>query len=594
MERVTVLKTKIFWKFFLPYLVIFSVLFAAAILIFEYKIKPILSQNSEKTLAIEVMVIEESLARLLEYKSLDKLHDYIETMAEKTSTSIAILDNEANVLFNSQLSEIDEKNFAETTEIMQASKLGSGSASRMDPVTGAMIYYAARQLGSKENPRGYVRTSMSTLSSEISLGNTRNILIGVIFFGGLIGLFLGYRRSKRFTVPIYQMKQVCEALQKGKYSEKVTSISKDELGKLGETLNQLANEITKKIETISFERAQLKTILASMVEGIVSLDDKNKLQFCNSAAYSLVGSDLRDGRNQPLHTLKGFKLLADLAEKARRTKVLENEEIHIQEEGISKVLECYASTFKTGDGLGVIIVLHNVTELRHLERVRRDFVANASHEIKTPLTNIKGYAETLLSGALEDAHFAQKFVEKIDNNASRLKHLVQDLLSLARIEAHEEGIRIIPSNWNQVVKQGLSQYEDSIAEKHLKVSLDESSLSTQLFGDPDCMSQIFDNLLTNSIRYTPDGGEIRISCSKNDKYCLLHVEDTGIGISQKHLERIFERFYRVDKARSRELGGTGLGLAIVKHLVTNMNGKIFVTSEVGMGSKFTIALKSSG
>jgi two-component system phosphate regulon sensor histidine kinase PhoR len=232
-----------------------------------------------------------------------------------------------------------------------------------------------------------------------------------------------------------------------------------------------------------------------------------------------------------------------------------------------------------------------INELQRLENVRRDFVANVSHEIKTPLTSIKGYVETLLGGAINDPSHNVRFLEKIDRNAARLTALVQDLLSLAKIEAVEDAFKPTPVEWNGIIHSVVARYEDQIQQKNLKIKINAPATTLQVMGEREAMTQVLDNLLTNAMKYTPDGGRITVSLFAKNGMAKLVVEDTGIGIPSEHLDRIFERFYRVDKARSRDLGGTGLGLSIVKHLVQAMHGDVGVESELGVGSRFTVRLR---
>lgn len=232
-----------------------------------------------------------------------------------------------------------------------------------------------------------------------------------------------------------------------------------------------------------------------------------------------------------------------------------------------------------------------INDLQRLENVRRDFVANVSHEIKTPLTSIKGYVETLLGGALNDPANNIRFLEKIDRNAQRLTALVQDLLSLAKIEASEDTFRPTPVEWNAIIASVVARHEDAIQQKNLKIKINTPAQILSVMGEREAMTQVLDNLLTNAVKYTTDGGRITVSLFAKSGFAKLVVEDTGIGIPSEHLDRIFERFYRVDKARSRDLGGTGLGLSIVKHLVSAMHGDVGVESELGVGSKFTVRLR---
>jgi two-component system phosphate regulon sensor histidine kinase PhoR len=231
-----------------------------------------------------------------------------------------------------------------------------------------------------------------------------------------------------------------------------------------------------------------------------------------------------------------------------------------------------------------------IDELHRLENVRRDFVANVSHEIKTPLTSIKGYVETLIGGAIDDAEHRDRFLEKIDRNATRLTNLVQDILSLARIEAAEDQLKATPVEWNQLVASVVARHEDAAHAKRITLKVDAQPHVVAL-GDKEAMIQVLENLLSNAIKYTPDGGRVVVSLAMKASWAKLEVEDSGIGIPKEHLDRIFERFYRVDKARSRELGGTGLGLSIVKHLVQAMGGEVGVESTVGSGTRFYVRLR---
>lgn len=241
---------------------------------------------------------------------------------------------------------------------------------------------------------------------------------------------------------------------------------------------------------------------------------------------------------------------------------------------------------------------HNMSQMREdtlrvkqLERVRQDFVANVSHEIKTPLTTIVGYAETLLDGAVDDKETCKRFVTKIDASSKRLMALVQDIISLSQLESDEVNPNLQPVSWQPLVEQILPQFEDLALKHHLNIVTDyRTDAKTMVLGDKEAMVQIIYNLVSNAIRYTPQGGDIQIVVDKTDGYGILQVIDSGIGISKKDLGRVFERFYRVDKARSRELGGTGLGLAIVKHLTSKMKGTIKVESELGVGSSFTVSI----
>ena len=254
------------------------------------------------------------------------------------------------------------------------------------------------------------------------------------------------------------------------------------------------------------------------------------------------------------------------------------------------VVRAQAHRFLDGDAMGVVVVLHDVSELRRLERVRRDFVANVSHELKTPLTSIRGYVETLLDGAIDDEANNVRFLEKIENNVLRLNHLVTDLLSLARIEAQASFLTRQPVDLHRLVGEAVRRREPTAEARAQRLLLDACEGHLHVLADAEALTQIIDNLVDNALKYTPDGGEVLVRILREQEHAVFEVIDSGVGIPSEDQARIFERFYRVDKARSREVGGTGLGLSIVKHLVGALDGTIELQSSPGQGSTFRVRL----
>jgi two-component system phosphate regulon sensor histidine kinase PhoR len=280
--------------------------------------------------------------------------------------------------------------------------------------------------------------------------------------------------------------------------------------------------------------------------------------------------------------------LQELLDEERKKGAITHAELGIGPEGRRRVLAAHAGAFEGGGRSGLVIVLHDITEVRRLEQIRRDFVANVSHELKTPLTSIKGFVETLLSGALHDTKKAEQFLRRIDVNVERLHYLVSDLLSLARIESQGVEVALAPVDWRAVLRDVLRRHRHAAEQKGLALSADEHSLV--VMGDTEAMTQVLDNLVDNALQYTPAPGRVHVRLESRDGVGVLSVEDTGVGIPKEDLERVFERFYRVDKARSRAVGGTGLGLSIVKHLVLAMHGQVTVESELGKGSRFKVEI----
>jgi len=328
-----------------------------------------------------------------------------------------------------------------------------------------------------------------------------------------------------------------------------------------------------------------------MVEGIISVDHENRILFHNRAASRLFGPDQKDLTGSCLTDRAGFSKLLSFTQDARAGECLVESELILQSDARKYTLEVHASPFQARHGLGVIIVLHDISRIRELEQVRQDFVANISHEIKTPLTSIKGYVETLLGGALHDSSNNLRFLQKVLSNTDRLTFLVQDILSLAKIESDNSNLQIETEDWLPLIRAVSRQYEETLFKKSLTLEIQHQPFS--VLGDRESMTQVIDNLVSNAIRYTQPGGTVKIMTKASGTWGLLEVHDTGIGIPAKDLDRIFERFYRVDKDRSRSLGGTGLGLSIVKHLCSGMGGSVNVESTQGEGSIFRVRLPLS-
>lgn len=436
-------------------------------------------------------------------------------------------------------------------------------------------------------------------SKQLAINLTLIAAIGL-----LVALAVGLVFSLRLASPLADLIRVAEAMRSGHYEERVAPTEMVDLNSLGQTLNVLGEEVSSRIERMSRDQAQLRSILSAMVEGIIAFDKTGRILFSNQSASRLLQCDLRLCRGVVYTEISGIFHLRGLIDEARDSSSLVAREICLGPAAEPLVVATKALPFKydstdegPGSGQGIVVVLHDVTNLRRLEGIRRDFVANVSHELKTPLTAIRGYVETLLAGAVHIPETNVRFLEKIDRNVDRLTALVQDILSLARIENHEDlpaAGHLRPVDWRSVIHSVVGNYEDAANVKKIDLQVHDPGMALLVSGEREAMIQILGNLVSNAVKYTPTAGKVTISGYQdiNSGEVVVEVCDTGIGIPEKHLERIFERFYRVDVARSRELGGTGLGLSIVKHLVASLGGTITVESHPGEGSVFQIRMKS--
>ncbi|QQR81701.1 MAG: GHKL domain-containing protein [Deltaproteobacteria bacterium] len=355
---------------------------------------------------------------------------------------------------------------------------------------------------------------------------------------------------------------------------------------------EIEKNLQQKISELSEEKNQLQLILDSMVEGVLVTNAQGQILLYNPSLSDIFSIQTPCQGKRVLECIR-HKGLDEMIEKVLREKTTEELEMVLHTLDDEKHIMVRSSPYQMGTGaLGSVSVFNDVTRIRQLERTRRDFVANVSHELKTPLTNIRGYAETLNSGALEDKDAAKRFLEKIERNAIHLQELVEDILSISEIESGRFELHIKEFNLVNVLEDLIEQHQLQISEKKLTLDSQLSQAGT-IRADEKAMKQIFNNLLENAIKYTPEQGKITVRAFQEKSKIRIEIEDTGIGIPEADQPFVFERFYRVDKARSRPTGGTGLGLSIVKHLVQAHGGEVGMKSDVGKGSLFWFTISLS-
>ncbi len=408
-----------------------------------------------------------------------------------------------------------------------------------------------------------------------------------------LGLLLAFWLARRLTLPLRELTSGAEQIAGGGYGLKVYAEGGDELGQLSRTFNYMSERLAAQFAQLDQDRQQLRTVLSSMVEGVVAIDTEQRILFANERAGQLL--DFQPGstvgrhlwelvRHRPLQEL----VHAGLANAETQVDNLSWTGPH------ARRLAIHVTPLPGVPPRGAVLVLHDITELQRLERLRQEFVANVSHELKTPLAVIKACVETLLDGAIDDLEHRGDFLQRIADQAERLHRLILDLLMLARIESDTEGFVLQEVPLAKAVQACFErQHTLAAAQGHELLALPPDQ-PVAARADEEALGQILDNLVDNALKYTPPGGTIQVRWGQDGDQAFLEVQDTGIGIPEKDLPRIFERFYRVDKARSRELGGTGLGLAIVKHLAQALHGSVQASSQVGQGSIFQVKLPLVG
>ena len=408
---------------------------------------------------------------------------------------------------------------------------------------------------------------------------------------GVAALLLSLWVSRGLARQLDELRDAAEHLGLGKGRARVRLGEGDEIASLGHTFNDLSERLAARIARLEEDRQQLRTILSGMVEGVVALDAEQRILFANDRATQLLELAAPAPVGRRLWEVVRQRPLLDVVQRALAAPEPLREEIGWAG-ATPRSLTLHAARLSGEPSRGAVLVLHDTTEIRRLERLRQEFVANVSHELKTPLSVIKACVETLQMGAVDDAQHRGAFLDRIAQQSDRLHALILDMLSLTRIESGEELFELTAVPVGPAVEACLERHRTRAEARHQTLHVGDGTGANHLavWADEEAFGQILDNLVDNAVKYTPEGGEIRVGWRLDGEQVSLEVADNGIGIPEPDLPRVFERFYRVDKARSREVGGTGLGLSIVKHLVQALRGNVGAASRVGEGSIFTVRL----
>lgn len=438
------------------------------------------------------------------------------------------------------------------------------------------------------------RIGIMRLTHELKdLDNLQMTLVRSVFIFTFIAIvmagFIAYYLSNRISKPLKGIANVIESISEGDYSNHYIGFDYPEVAELGNTVNELAENLESKNKEIIQSNERLTVLIDRLVIGVVLLDHNKNIQMMNPAAQDILGISNDLIGHSFLEMSKSYGLV-QIIQQTYQNLTNKNEEIYIYHPE-DRVLDVNTMIVPNISGQQIIVLLYDITQIRRLEKVRTDFVSNASHELRTPVTALKGFSEVLLDGAMEDSATAKYFLEIINKEANRLEVLVNDILELSKVEQKQVPLQKETLNLEEVIRSCFLVTQPQAKSKNIKVRFYSSEANAILLeADRSRLEQILNNLIINAVNYTDAGGKISVMIEKDTKEAIIHVVDTGIGIPEEDMGRIFERFYRVDKARSRNSGGTGLGLSIVRYLVKNMNGHISVTSKLGIGTTFTVRL----
>ncbi len=584
------MRAKFFWRLGLAYLVLLAVVLFSVDL---YSARVVRSHAIRSANDQLFSLMNLAVARPPDPSAEPELRAWADWMA-KSGARVTLVDATGRVLTDSSNIADAAENSANWPEVQEAFVGGAGHSvdSARDSVS------RAQRFQPDSGPPVVIRLALPLTQVDLSVKELRQRLLTASLFTLVLGMALSLIVARIFAARVERLRDFSERIARGDFRASPAEGPRDELSDLTDSLNQTAAHLDHEIRLLSSERNRASAILRSMVEGVAVVDAQERLVFCNRAFSEILNVQPVTSEGSPLIEVIRSSELLGLIRKALQGEEGLQSDIAM---GIVQPLS-FSVTAAPVNALeadrsvpadkpsGAVVVLHDVTELRRLERVRQDFVANVSHEFKTPLTAIQGFAETLLAGAVDDPKNNRRFLEIIRDHAVRLARVTDDLLKLARIEAGKLELEFSPVGMPELIEGCAETTLLKASRKKIAFDVEVPSVLPAVRGDASLLHEVLQNLLDNAIQYTPPGGRVAVGAAAGAHEVTITVSDSGIGIPLAEQERIFERFYRVDAARSREAGGTGLGLSIAKHIVEAHGGRLWVESAIGRGSKFSFSI----
>ena len=574
------MKRNLFLKILFSYMVVVCLSFFVLDLLIKDEIKKVMTSKIEAELL--------AYAELIDLSSAQKMSEQLKQIARISGSRVTLVDAEGKVFADSEKDVASLENHFSRPEVQEARLRGTGKSIRFSQSIGVDMLYVAITMKSKSQIAGYVRLARPLHDVQNAIEQVYQSIFLAMMIAAVIALFIALVFSYRLAAPILALEKFTERLRQGDPVETIFLETSDETKKLADNINYLVDELRSQIRLANEEKSKLMTAFTSMTEGVLILDAEDKIEFVNSALSNILTGQYVDISGKTL--MEAFRDV-DLQKaflKFKETHAIVSEEVNLG--SIEPVIlnVSISSVHNYPGEEKVMLVFHDVTRLKKLEKIRVDFVANVTHEIKTPLTAIIGYLETIQTGATSSNEDVKKFIAISLKQAGRLNRLVEDLLVISKIELGEIKFHFEEVSIRDAFEGAIPLVEAKAGLKKINIHNNVQDNLSYVWADRDRLTQILVNILDNAVKFTPEDGSVFIEAVQKDNYAILTIKDTGIGVPKEEVQRLGERFYRVDRSRSRDLGGTGLGLSIVKHLMIAHGGKIEIESQLGRGTKVSL------
>ncbi len=585
-------KKPFFWHIFPSFLLITIIASAAIVIYANHALRSLLYERTVDDLKTRAYLLKHQLqqARADSLIDIDSVAKFI---GARTNTRITMILPSGKVVADSDENPALMDNHADRPEIRQALSGDTGVATRFSATLSHDLVYVAIPIMQIDHLSGVLRVSLPVFDITEAISGTfsRILITGSIVV--ILSVLASIALSRRLSRPLEELRMGAQKFARGDLTMRLATPDTLESAQLAEAMNTMAQQLDERIRTITRQRNEQDAILAAMVEGVIAIDNEEHIITVNDAAANMLGKEPIDIVQRWIQEAILDIGLQRFIQSLLKERIPREQEITLFQNGKERDLQVNGTMLKGSRGSikGVLVVLHDVTTLKRLQNIRKDFVANVSHELRTPLTSIKGFVETLLDGTMNEPKQLERFLTIIANHVNRLNAIIEDLMTLSRLEKGkvDEKVTLQPTKLDPIICDAVDVCSAKAAQSKITIGIEgEKGLTAR------CNASLFEqaiiNLVDNAVKYSPPDSHVKITCTRKNGEIGISVIDQGHGIEAQHLPRLFERFYRIDKARSRKMGGTGLGLAIVKHIMHVHHGSITVESELGKGSIFTLLL----